>query len=42
MSKNRSTEVEKRRQLTVVALKTEFSRSEYAQFLGNELFEAVE
>jgi hypothetical protein len=25
-----------------VALKTEFSRSEYEQFLGNELFDAVE
>jgi hypothetical protein len=32
----------KQRQLAVIALKTEFSRSEYEQFLGNELFEAVE
>jgi hypothetical protein len=26
----------------IVALKMEFSRSEYKQYLGNELFEAVE
>jgi hypothetical protein len=29
-----------RRQLAVIALKTEFSRSEYEQYLANGLFEA--